>query len=351
MRIGLIAPPWLAVPPHQYGGIEMVVDGLARGLSAAGHDVVLAARHDSTCPVPRVPLPDCTAGTYQMGAIVPELRHAAESYRRLTAIGVDIIHDHTLLGPLTVGGSQATPVVTTNHGPFDQDLREIYSLLDERVGVIAISRHQASAASPVHVARVIHHGIDVDEYPEGIGNGGYALFLGRMNPDKGVAEAIDIARRAGVPLKIAAKMREPAERRYFRTYIAPRLGQGVDYLGEVGPADKRRLLAGAVALINPIRWPEPFGLVMIEAMACGTPVVASRRGAAEEIVVEGATGFTAPDDDGLVEALANVGTIDRARCRRHVARNFSTQRMVDEHVSFYCSRLGESRSALAALIA
>jgi glycosyltransferase involved in cell wall biosynthesis len=347
MRIGLIAPPWLSVPPPQYGGIEMVIDGLARGLVAAGHEVFLAARPDSTCPVHRLSIPDCTAGTYQMGAIVPELRHAVESYRRLTAVGVDIIHDHTLLGPLTLGASQVTPVVTTNHGPFDDDLRAVYGMLDERIGIVAISHHQAASAAPIPVARVVHHGIDTGDYPAGSGAGGYALFLGRMNPDKGVAEAIDIARRARVPLKIAAKMREPAERRYFRTAIQPRLGRGVDYLGEVGTADKHRLLADAAVLVNPIRWPEPFGLVMIEAMACGTPVVARRRGATEEIVVDGVTGFTASDDDGLVRGLARIGDIDRDRCRKHVAENFSTARMVAEHVELYCSRLAGGRQAVA----
>jgi glycosyltransferase involved in cell wall biosynthesis len=338
MRIGLIAPPWLCVPPERYGGIEMVIDGLARGLEAAGHEVYLAARRGSQCPVPQVPSP-LLRSCDQIGAIVPEVRHVVEAYRALVDLEVDVIHDHTLLGPLVVGPSQPVPVVTTNHGPFDDDLGALYRLMDSRVGIIAISRDQAASAAPLPIAGVIHHGIDVNDYPVGDGAGGYALFLGRMTEDKGVATAIDVAMRAGVPLKIAAKMSEPSEQRYFHQHVEPLLSRDVEYVGEVGPADKRELLGGAVALLNPIQWPEPFGLVMIEAMACGTPVISTCWGAAPEVVAHRRTGYIAHTPADLAAALRSVQSIDRATCRRHVSEHFSTGRMVADHLELYGSRL------------
>jgi glycosyltransferase involved in cell wall biosynthesis len=341
MRIGLIAPPWLCVPPERYGGIELIIDGLARGLDAAGHEVYLAARRGSECPVPQIPSP-LLRPCDQIGAIVPEIRHVVESYRVLAGLEVDVIHDHTLLGPLVVGSSQPVPVVTTNHGPFDDDMKTLYRLMDRRTGIIAISRDQAASAAPLQIAGLIHHGIDVGEYPIGDGAGGYALFLGRMTPDKGVATAIDVATQVGVPLKIAAKMREPGEQRYFHEHVEPRLGREVEFVGEVGPEEKRELLGGALALLNPIEWPEPFGLVMVEAMACGTPVISTCWGAAPEIVAHGSTGYIAHTPTDLAAALTSVAAISRATCRRHVSEHFSTGRMVADHIELYGSRLNMS---------
>ncbi|MDH4076252.1 MAG: glycosyltransferase, partial [Acidimicrobiia bacterium] len=204
------------------------------------------------------------------------------------------------------------------------------------IPIIGISRHQASTAPPeVPVAAVIHHGLDLDRYPYGPDGGDYLLALGRMNHDKGIDRAIDIARRAGMPLLIAAKMREPAEQRYFAEVIEPHLDDRIRYVGEVGHADKIRLLQGARALLNPIRWPEPFGLVMIEALACGTPVVTTNHGAAPEIVTHGETGLLSDDDAELVGAVLAVGELSRAACRARAEREFSAERMVTDHVAFF----------------
>ena len=242
MRIAIIAPPWVPVPPPAYGGTELVLDLLARGLRETGQDVVLFTTADSTCPVPREFIHEHTLGT--TAGSVGELRHVLHAYET-AAFGFDIVHDHTLAGPIYSARFPDLRVVTTNHGPFDEDLRDIYRAMTPRVRLIAISYAQAASANGIPIARVIHHGIDVQAMPFGRGDGDYLLFLGRMSPEKGAHRAARIARAAGVPLRIAAKMREPAERAYFEEHVRPLLGDAVEYVGEVGADDKKHLLAGA----------------------------------------------------------------------------------------------------------
>src|SRR4029453_10540980 len=185
------------------------------------------------------------------------------------------------------------------------------------------------------IAAVIHHGIDVDDIPVGNGDGGYACTLGRMTPSKGIREAILVAREAQVPVRIAAKMREPLERQYFDECVRPLLGGEIEYLGELNSAEKYQLLGGAFALLNPIQWPEPFGLVMIEALACGTPVAATRRASAPEIVTEGETGFLRFELSALAQALTRAPDLRRRWCREKAVTCFSTSRMVAEHLQLY----------------
>ena len=332
LHIGLIAPPWVAVPPPRYGGTEVVVDHLARGLVAAGHRVSLFTTGDSTCPVERHWVLPVAVGT--TGSLIDELGHVQAAYAQLSHS--DVIHDHTLLGPLwAVASTVPVPVVTTNHGEFTPVLTELYRGVGEQVAVVAISHHQASTAPSVAVTQVIHHGIDVESFPVGRGDGGYVVFLGRMHPDKGVHRAIEVARAAGKRLLIAAKMWEPAEHRYYAEQVEPLLGPDVVHLGQVGGADKHDLLGGAEALVNPIRWSEPFGLVMIEALAAGTPVLAFPEGAAPEIVDHGRTGFLCRDETDMAARLATIGSIDRAACRHAAESRFSTGRMVDDHIALY----------------
>lgn len=332
MRIALISPPWVPVPPPAYGGTEAVLDTLARGLSKAGHDVLLYATGDSTCPVTREWYYEHAVGVGVAGA-ASELCHVVHAYEKIR--GFDVVHDHTLVGPVYAQRYPDLPVVTTNHGPFDGELGHLYRAIGNQVPVIAISHNQAAAAQGFPIAAVIHHGLDLDTFPMGAGTGGYALFLGRMNPEKGAHIAARVALAAGIPLLIAAKMREPAEHAYYEKWVRPLLGGTVEYVGEVGRAEKLSLLSGATCLLNPIAWPEPFGLVMIEALACGTPVVATPCGAAPEIVDVGKTGFLAADHAGLVAALRKVGDLDRRACREAVRTRFSAARMVAEHVRLY----------------
>jgi glycosyltransferase involved in cell wall biosynthesis len=344
VRIGLIVPPWLPVPPPSYGGTEAVVAALARGFDAAGHDVVLFTTGDSTCPVP-IDYVYPTAQREQMNSTVPALYHALAGYEALA--DCDVIHDHTVAGLIVAARLGRTGVVATNHGPFTDELRKIYGAVDRDVAIVAISRDQASRAGDVKITRVIHHGLDIDEFELGPGTGGYLLFLGRMSPDKGVETAARAARVAGRRLLIAAKMTERGERQYFEERIEPLLGDDVVYLGEMDYEAKKVLLANAEALVNPIQWPEPFGLVMLESLASGTPVVSYPRGAAPEIIEDGVTGFMCHDEAGMVEAFARLDRLDRSACRRVFEERFTSQRMVQDHLNLYAdvTRPRESSAA------
>ncbi len=339
LRIGMLAPPWLPVPPPAYGGSELVIDSLCRGLQALGHEVTLFTTGESTCPVGRAFLfergdPD------HIGSCVIELRHVAAAYDALD--GLDIVHDHTLAG-LFLSQLHPVPVVTTNHGPFGDDLSDLYRRVRHRIPIIAISHDQAARApAEVLVDTVIHHGIDLDQYPFSALGGESLVFLGRMSPDKGIDDAIRAARAVGRPLLIAAKMREPAEMEYFRGVIAPMLSSDIEYVGEVHLVEKVQMLRSAAALINPIRWPEPFGLVMVESLACGTPVATTSMGAAPEIVDDGVTGVVACDLDGVIAGLDRIHTIDRRACRGAVEARFAMGRMARDHERFYRRVLGWS---------
>lgn len=346
MRIAIITPPWVPVPPPAYGGTEAVVDNLARGLRAAGHQVLLYTTGDSTCTVPKAWVLPRSAGTVGMGTPT-EARHVINAYDTVLTWGADVVHDHTLVGPI-YAERFGMPLVTTNHGPFESELGDYYRAIGRSVAIIAISHRQAATAGSTPIAAVIHHGLDVERFPFGTGDGGYALFLGRMSPDKGVHTAARIARKAGMPLKIAAKLREPAEQAYFEAAVEPLLGDGVEFVGEVGGATKLELLARARCLLNPLAWPEPFGMVMIEALACGTPVLATPCGAVPEIVDDGVTGFVRNTEAELAEALLEVDALERRLCRDVTTERFSTQRMAADHIQLYRRLVAGNRPPRAA---
>ena len=334
MRIAIVAPPWAPIPPPLYGGIEQAVDAEARGLAAAGHDVLLFATGDSTSPVPRQWLLSEAEGM-RIGFAVPEIRHVLAAYEAVEEFGAEIVHDHTVLGPVLAEAVTNLPVVTTIHGPLNEELIDIYRRIASRVGLIAISHAQRKPDPDLPIARVIHHGVDVAEFPLGTGEGDHLLFLGRMAPEKGAHRAVAVARKAGVPLILIGKCREPWERRYFEAEVEPNLGDDVRYLGEVPHEEKLRLLADARATLFPIRWNEPFGLVIIESLACGTPVLAFPEGAAPEVVEDGRTGFLCADESEMAEAVNAVGGLGRDQCRGAVKEYFSTERMVREHVELF----------------
>ncbi len=327
MRIGIIAPPWVPVPPRAYGGTEEFIGDLACELSRRGHEVILFCTGDSTCPVERrwlVSPAECD----NIGDPAIERRHVLVAYDVLQ--DVDVIHDNTRMGPLHTLQVPNVPVAVTHHGPFDNQAHRDFRRVDSRVAVVAISHHQASTARGLRIAKVIHHGIDSSRFPVGAG-GDYVVFLGRMTPDKGAHRAAALARRADVPLFIAGKRREPEEIAYFEERVEPLLGPNIEYVGEPDNDDKATLLGGARALLNPIEWPEPFGLVMIEAMACGTPVIATDQGAAPEIVEHGTTGFIANSDTDILQRIDDAQRLDRQSCRNAVERYFSTSRMARDY--------------------
>lgn len=333
MRIGLIAPPWVPVPPPAYGGTEVVIDNLARGLQELGHKVRLFTIGESQCTVPTDFLyPHAPA---PIGMSVPESAHVLAAYEALA--DMDLIHDHTLLGPLIAGikTMRRPPVVTTNHGPFSDETRPIYAEVARHAAIVAISHSQARSAGKVPVAGVIHHGIDLDVYRAGAGGGDYLMFIGRMAADKGVHHAVRVAKKAGWRLIMATKMREKAEFDYFQSEVLPLLDPDDELPTEIPLGRRLSLLRGATAVLNPITWREPFGLVMAEALASGTPVLAFPNGAAPEIVESGRTGFLCRDEEEMISAVDRVADLDRKACREAAERRFSLQRMARDHEQLY----------------
>jgi glycosyltransferase involved in cell wall biosynthesis len=337
MRIGLIAPPWVPVPPPAYGGTEVVIDNLARGLQDLGHEVRLFTVGESECPVPidfLYPEPQAP-----IGCVIQESAHVLAAYKSLA--DMDIIHDHTFLGPMICGlrGLRRPPVVTTNHGPFSRETLPVLEEVAKHASVVAISHSQARQARAnggvLPIAGVVHHGIDLDLYKPGPGGGGYVMFIGRMSADKGVHHAVRVAKKAGKRLILSTKMREEAEIDYFETEVRPLLDAGDEVPGEIPQRQRIDLLRGADALLNPITWCEPFGLVMAEALACGTPVLAFNNGAAGEIIDSGRTGYLCRDEAEMVSAIDRVGGIDRDQCRESAERRFSLQRMARDHERIY----------------
>jgi glycosyltransferase involved in cell wall biosynthesis len=225
--------------------------------------------------------------------------------------------------------------VVTHHGPFSPDLRTIFTAAARQAAVVAISHAHARSAQTVPISAVIHHGIDTDLYRAGPGGGGFALFMGRMSPDKGADRALQVAHRAGVRLVIVTKIRERPEQEYFDRAVAPLLAPGDDLLVEPDLAVRLDLLGRAEVLLDPIDWPEPFGLVMVEALSCGTPVLVFPRGAAPEIVEHGRTGFLCEGEDDMVDAVRRASRLDRADCRSAAELRFSRRRMAADHELLY----------------
>ena len=344
LRIAVIAPPYFPVPPPGYGGIERVVAALVQGLGAAGHDVTMVAATGSTgaatvvSPLFEAPvLGDPAAAT-------DEQYHALWAYLR--AGEFDLVHDHTNTGPV-VGAMVAgvTPVVHTLHGPWTERARRLFGLLDGRLNLVAISHAQRAANPAVGYAGVVHNGVDMDQHPMGAAKDDFLIFVGRTSAEKRPDAAIAVARRAGLPVKMVVKSREPGEIRYWNDVVRPLLGSDVEVLEEPPHAVKVDLMGRARALVFPIAWPEPFGLVMTEAMACGTPVIARPLGAAPEVVIDGVTGFLCRTETQMVDAVAAAATIDPHACRRRVLDHFSTASMVEGYERVYAAVTGTGRSA------
>lgn len=336
MRICIVAPPWFAVPPEGYGGIEAVVALLADGLVAAGHDVTLVAAGASQTAGHLLRTAD-EAQAERLFEAAPDLDHSLQALE--LAAGFDIVNDHSGLIGAALAGLWPIPSCHTVHCRIDGEAGGIYRRLARSVPslrLISISRSQRRPLPGLPWVANCPNAIDLDAYPSGGGRGDYLLFLGRMYPEKGAARAIDVAEQLGIPLKIAGKCREPLERRYFEEAIAPRLSARIEWLGEVAHAEKVDLLRGARCTLFPIDWPEPFGLVMAESLACGTPVVAARHGAVPEVLGErGEGGIVVDDARDLARAVVEADAIDAATCRRYAERMFSPARMVGAYLEAF----------------
>ena len=330
MRIAEIAPVWVPVPPPTYGGIELVVSLLTEGLTERGHDVTLFA-----CPGSRTkarlvsPVAEARNLSEMGNDVADEIVHALPAY--MGDGEFDVIHDHTGLGTALGAVRRGNPpVVHTLHGPWIDSSRRFYGAISPPVHLIAISKAQAADNPDLQYAGVVHNGLDLDTHPWRKEKDDFLLFLGRCNREKGPEHAVDVAKRAGVPLVLIVKRSQRHEKEYWDQVVAPRLTGEEEIIFDASHEQKVDYLGRARATLFPIQWPEPFGLVMIESMACGTPVVAMPCGAAPEIVIDGETGFLTPTIDDMVEAVGKVDDLSPETCREHVAANFSAEAMVEK---------------------
>ena len=342
MRIAQVAPLAEAVPPKLYGGTERVVAYLTDALVELGHDVTLFASGDSDtkatlCPIwPRALRLD------------PDVKdHFAPLFMQLETVAqraneFDLIHCHIDYFGYPLLRRLGTPSVTTLHGRLDlPELPPLYRLYGD-IPVVSISDSQRVPLPEANFVATVQHGLPQNLLSKGDGRGGYLAFLGRVSPEKAPDAAIRIAARAGIPLKIAAKV-DRVDREYFKTTVEPLLGQAdVEFIGEIRENQKQEFLGNAAGLLFPIAWREPFGLVMIEAMACGTPVIAFENGSVPEVLEDAVTGFIVHSEDQAVEAVRRIGTLDRARIRGEFERRFTAQRMAQNYLKLY-ERLVQAR--------
>lgn len=334
LRIAVIAPPFFPLPPRGYGGIERVVSQLVEGLVTAGHNVTLFAAPGSVTNARLVTPLDEPPPLGDPAGLPDEILHAATAY--FAADSFDVIHDHTGVGPaLAAMLEQAPPVVHTLHGPWTEPNRHLLGLISQRVHLVAISCAQRAANPQIRYAGVVHNGIDLSAYPFNPHKDDFLVFVGRISPEKRPEVAIDIARRTGLPLAMVIKVSEPAERDYWNQIVAPRLHPGVEVFEQPPHEVKVDLIGRARAMIFPIDWPEPFGLVMPEALACGTPVIARSLGSAPEVIVDGVTGFLCRDVDEMVDAVGASADLEPQSCRAHAERHFSAEAMVAGYEQIY----------------
>jgi glycosyltransferase involved in cell wall biosynthesis len=338
MRIAQIAPLFEAVPPKLYGGSERVVSNLTEELVAMGHDVTLFASGDS---VTRAKLDPPWPRALRLD---PEIRDWIATYAimvehvRRRAHEFDVLHFHIDYFPNSVFLRQATPFVTTLHGRLDlRELQAVYNYFPD-VPMVSISDSQRRPAPNLNWRATVYHGLPeklLTPQPPQPDQGGYLAFLGRISPEKGIERAIRIATACGIKLKVAAKV-DNADKVYYQNQVAPLLATAnVEFIGEINDAQKPVFLSGAKALLTPIDWEEPFGLVMIEAMACGCPVIAFRRGSVPEVMDDGISGFVVESVEEAVAAVARLPGIDRAGVRRQFEKRFTARRMAEDYLRVY----------------
>jgi glycosyltransferase involved in cell wall biosynthesis len=348
MRIAQVAPLYESVPPRCYGGTERVVSYLTEELVRQGHEVTLFASGDSVSAAHLAP--SC-AGALRLAPecrdpLAPHMLMVEQVFQQSNRF--DVIHWHIDYLHFQVSRRQSTPHVTTLHGRLDlPDLVPLYQEFSD-MPVVSISDAQRAPLPWLNWQGTVYHGLPEELYTFQPEPGRYLAFLGRIAPEKRVDRAIAIAQRLGMELKIAAKV-DPVDREYFEAVIAPLLrAPRVEYIGEIGEGEKDDFLGHAAALLFPIDWPEPFGLVMAEAMACGTPVIAYRRGSVPEILEEGVTGFVVDDLDGAVRAAEHLPLVSRWRCRQQFEARFSAARMARDYLALYRRLVADARELRAA---
>jgi glycosyltransferase involved in cell wall biosynthesis len=354
-NIAMLAPPWIPTPPEGYGGIEQVVELLCQGLVGLGHQVTLfAAPGSSSSAAVREVLPEYHPD--EMGKSLYESDHVARVFdavdkRAMRGRPFDVVHDHSGFAAVAFASRIQTPIIHTMHGPFTTDTGEFYRYHAGHAWLVAISQAQrASAPAGLRVAGVVPNPIDIGNWPFKSKKQSYVLWAGRFDETKGAHRAVAAARSANVPLVLAGPI-QPGQESYFEEQIEPQVdGNQVRYDGEVGGVEKQELFANARALLMPIRWNEPFGMVMVEALACGTPVIAFLEGAAPEIVQHEVNGYLVDDEGAMAAAIADLDQIDPAACRESVATRFSPETVAAGYVEIYAqATTGRQASVVAAL--
>ncbi len=347
MRIAQIAPLTEAVPPTLYGGTERVISWLTEELVALGHDVTLFASGDS---VTRAKLESAWPRALRLDGTVRDanalhMMMIEQVCRRADTF--DFLHFHLDYYPFSLMSRQATPFLTTLHGRLDLPEHQPVFATFASVPVVSISNAQRRPVSGANWVATVQHGLPENLLRPGQARPSYLAFLGRISPEKRVDVAIRIAQRSGLPLKIAAKI-DRVDADYFDATICPLLRlPNVEYIGEIGDDRKADFLSGAIALLVPIDWPEPFGLVMIEAMACGAPVVAFNRGSVAEIVEDGVTGFVVEDETSAVGAVREAALLSRAAIRKRFEQRFTSRRMAEDYLDLYRKLIDDRRIAAA----
>ena len=340
LRVAMIAPPWIPVPPPGYGGIEAVISVLCDELVARGHAVTLFAAPGSRSAA-RLCSPLEGAHPDRIGWSLYEADHAGVAYDAISRAATegrpfDVVHDHSGATAVAMAPRSGSPVVHTIHAPFDDETTPFYVRHGHNVWLVAISRFQAEHCPPgVRIRDVVPNPIRVADWPYREQKDAYLLWIGRFDPGKGAHRAIAVARRAGAQLVLAGVI-QPGQEHYFRTEVEPHLdGEQLRFIGEVGGSRRQDLFARAKGLLMPISWPEPFGMVMIEALACGTPVLAFPAGDAPEIVIDGENGFLVADEQEMVEAIERLGEIAPIRCRHSVASRYEVAMIAERYERVY----------------
>jgi glycosyltransferase involved in cell wall biosynthesis len=343
MKIAQIAPMAERVPAKKYGGTERMIHALTEELVKRGHEVTLFASGDSITSAKLVSVYPKSLREARMkdiyGANALTLCNIGLAYERQNEF--DIIHDHNAHLALPVANIATTPTVSTMHGPFTTQNRWIYQML-QKPNIVTISNDQSRSISNYHHAGTVYNGLYMDHYPFSQEEDGYLLYVGRISAEKGVHYALEVALYLNMPLILAAKV-DPTDMPYFREYIEPHLSDQIQWIGEVDEAKRNELMTKAKCFLHPVVFREPFGLTLIEAAACGCPVVGFRRGAIPEIIENGKTGFVVTDVEEMVDAVINIDTIDRTECRKHVLEKFSAQKMADGYEAVYQKILNEKK--------